>query len=71
MFTHREETPLVFFINEINDELRDELLEWFVRRQPRHIVRKLNNRERDDYGSDFELIFENKTDAMEFKLTFL
>jgi hypothetical protein len=71
MFVHREDTPLVFFISELNDEMRDRIVEWFVRRQPVHCVRRLLNKERDDHGHDFELIFADKKDAVEFKLTFL
>lgn len=71
MLRHTEEKPLAFYLSELEPELLKEITEWFIRRQPLHVVRKLVNRERDDYGSEYELIFDNKKDAMEFKLTFL
>ncbi len=71
MFTHSDETPLVFYINDIEVAVRSEIFEWFVRRKPEHFVRALLNHERDKIGYKYELIFTHKKDAMEFKLTFL
>ena len=71
MFTHRDDTPLVFYMSELSDELRREITEWFIRRQPKHMIRRLHNREADDYGNEYALVFDQKTDAMEFKLIFL
>ncbi|MNK29850.1 hypothetical protein D3C87_482530 [compost metagenome] len=71
MFTHREDTPLVFYMSELDSTLMPDVFDWFLRRKPEHFVRTLVNRESDDYGHKYELIFANKIDAMEFKLTFL
>lgn len=71
MFTHREDTPLIFYLSEYDPVLMAEVSEWFIRRKPEHLVRTLVNAERDEAGHKYELIFANKIDAMEFKLTFL
>ena len=71
MFIHKEETPLVFLIKEIDSELLDQLIEWFVRRKPVHLIRSLVNSERVSTDCCYELIFDHSRDAVEFKLTFL
>jgi len=71
MFRHTEDKPLVFYVSELEPELAKELTEWLIRRKPKHFARQLVNKEREEYGSTYELIFDNKTDAMEFKLIFL
>lgn len=71
MITHRESTPLVFFLSELDAEMRERLFLWFTTRQPDHMFRTLVNHERTKYGFCYEIIFANAIDAVEFKLTFI
>lgn len=71
MFTHSDDTPLVFFVDDMDAVMTADIFEWFVRRKPEHFVRTLLNMERNESGHKYELIFTHKKDAMEFKLTFL
>jgi len=72
MIRQSAHNPLVFIFDVMEEgEFRDRLVNWFVLKQPRNIVRTLVNKERDQYGGSFELIFDDPVDAMEFKLVFL
>lgn len=70
VFTHKEETPQVFYFDSF-DEMPDELWEWFVERMPQHVCRTLVNAERDIHGFRYELVFVERQHALEFKLRFI